>query len=111
MDDPFADLARESSDAQLLHMLQDAPEDWSPEALEAARAELRSRGIGWEEKPEEPPRSTSWLWKIVYLTLGLVAGVVLLFLVFVVGLNPRWVIGVAAVMGLIGYTVPRRFGR
>lgn len=111
MSEEMTRLARQSSTEQLLQMLQEVPEDWNEAALAAARAELRGRGVTWEEKPEEAPRSVPLGSKIAYLLLGLVVAVVLFVLVFEFHVNPRWLLLVAALSGLLGFTVPRRFGR
>ena len=106
MDERFVTMARESDSEQLLHMIQDAPEDWSAEALDAVRAELGARRIAWDEKTVAPPQVVPSWHKALFVVSGAGVGAALIFLVYL-GVNPRFLIGVAAVTGLLGYSVAR----
>lgn len=97
-----------ASDEELLHMLGEAPDDWSDEALEAARNELRARGVAWEEKAKEAPSSISLAAKVAYLVIGVGGGAFMLVLGLVFHVNPRWLILVAVALGGLGTAVPRR---
>ncbi|MGE0787274.1 MAG: hypothetical protein AB7S26_16500 [Sandaracinaceae bacterium] len=108
MTEELTRLAQDSSDEQLLHRLEVAPEDWSPDALEAARVVLRERGVSWKEKAIEAPPRVPLASQVMYLVLGLVAAVAAFVPVFVFGVNPRWLILLLALTGGLGYAVPRR---
>lgn len=57
MEIDLAAAARNRSDEELLAMLERDHHDYTAEALDAARAELRSRGVGWAEPVEPAPKN------------------------------------------------------
>lgn len=56
MDIDFAAVARAKTDAELKSMVEREVRDWDPRAIAAAREELHSRGVAFEESSghEEP---------------------------------------------------------
>ncbi|MBX3192828.1 MAG: hypothetical protein KF819_37940 [Labilithrix sp.] len=47
------------SDDDLIEVVTSSPEDWEPEAIEAAKAEIERRGLRFEPRPKSSPVETS----------------------------------------------------
>ena len=106
----FAKMAADSSDAQLLHMLEATPDEWSVDALDAARAELGKRGVTWTEKEPEPDDTASPMMAFIFMGIGVLAFVAVVGTVWA-GVRVRFIIKVLLVVALLGgfgYHIPRR---